>query len=435
MKVERIWEAPRVTKPYTEEQWAEIEKLGHADRRAAAGRRRAPHHGRRAHVRVGRRSGRRRVEHHRDGPRQAPARHRGLQPAQGEVRAAGPVALRPGQVVSGRAAAALVAQLLLAPRRRADLAEPGAARRRDAGSRRHAEHRRRVPRRRRRATGLWRPNTCSPPSKTRSITCGASASCRRTSIRSSRSSRIRMERARLAKVFEQGLDAVVGHVLPVARDARMADAGAPGPWFLRRERCYLIPGDSPMGYRLPLDSQPWVNESDYPYMSEPDPMAPPRRCRASPRSAASSSATRDGDPATAPSTERRRRAARARRRGRAMASSRPHRAGIPAVCRRHHAHRACAPSRATALSIYSCRRPSELEDYLELVAAIEATAEDLDTPVVLEGYEPPKDPRLNSFPRDARSGRHRGEHPSVRQLGRAGRPHHAPLRRRAPVAG
>src|SRR5687768_3877625 len=30
MKVERIWEAPRVTKPYTEDQWAKIEALGHA---------------------------------------------------------------------------------------------------------------------------------------------------------------------------------------------------------------------------------------------------------------------------------------------------------------------------------------------------------------------------------------------------------------------
>ncbi len=30
MKVERVWEAPRVTRPYTDEQWAEIEKLGHA---------------------------------------------------------------------------------------------------------------------------------------------------------------------------------------------------------------------------------------------------------------------------------------------------------------------------------------------------------------------------------------------------------------------
>jgi uncharacterized protein (DUF2126 family) len=32
---------------------------------------------------------------------------------------------------------------------------------------------------------------------------------------------------------------------------------------------YLMPGDSPMGYRLPLDSVPWVSKTDYPYMIEP----------------------------------------------------------------------------------------------------------------------------------------------------------------------
>jgi uncharacterized protein (DUF2126 family) len=46
------------------------------------------------------------------------------------------------------------------------------------------------------------------------------------------------------------------------------------PWFFRDERMYLIPGDSPMGYRLPLDSLPWVKDSDYPYLHDYDPFAP-----------------------------------------------------------------------------------------------------------------------------------------------------------------
>ncbi|MFY8054593.1 MAG: transglutaminase family protein, partial [Limnohabitans sp.] len=83
-----------------------------------------------------------------------------------------------------------------------------------------------------------------------------------------------MERARLRRVFTQGLDKTVGYVLPLqSNDDGVGPRWQSGPWFLRDERMYLIPGDSPMGYRLPLDSLPWVSQADAPYLIAQDPFA------------------------------------------------------------------------------------------------------------------------------------------------------------------
>jgi transglutaminase-like putative cysteine protease len=71
-----------------------------------------------------------------------------------------------------------------------------------------------------------------------------------------------LERERLRRIFSNGLDAVVGHVLPVSKPFP-GSRWQSGRWFLRDERCYLVPGDSPIGYRLPLNSQPWVTPGDY----------------------------------------------------------------------------------------------------------------------------------------------------------------------------
>ena len=82
------------------------------------------------------------------------------------------------------------------------------------------------------------------------------------------------ERKRLAHVFEQGLNKIVGYCLPLKR-RHYTDSSAAwisGPWFFRPERMYLVPGDSPMGFRLPLESIPWVSQADFPHIYERDPM-------------------------------------------------------------------------------------------------------------------------------------------------------------------
>ena len=80
-----------------------------------------------------------------------------------------------------------------------------------------------------------------------------------------------IERARLRRVFSQGLEASSA---TRCRFAHGGNAGwTTGPWFLRSERLYLMPGDSPMGLRLPLDSLPWSAEGDRLDVIERDPFA------------------------------------------------------------------------------------------------------------------------------------------------------------------
>ena len=182
------------------------------------------------------------------------------------------------------------------------------------------------------------------------------------------------ERARLARVFEQGLDHGVGYVLPLSRDDRDPEGRwMTGPWFLRPERLFLIPGDSPIGYRLPLDSLPWSAPGDLTLGAEPDlhvthPPLPPRQMYL--RSAASNPPAPFG---TAPEQQRPQRGDSA------------HGVVRTALCvepRQGRLHVFVPPVTAT-------------EDYLELIAAIEETAALLNVPVVLEGTPPPFDPRLN----------------------------------------
>ncbi|MCF8161048.1 MAG: transglutaminase family protein [Polaromonas sp.] len=263
-----------------------------------------------------------------------------------------------------------------------------------------------------------------------------------------------MERARLRRVFEQKLDTPVGYVLPIkvaGYDETYGAAWTTGPWFLRDERMYLMPGDSPMGLRLPLDSLPWVSEADFPYLIEQDPSvlvgalpaygavaakfatgklesAPgtaglalgaaaraaataatgtafagniylagsspqPEAARklqstTGPQSASSASAqsptqTEPADFARAPA-----------------AQESAHWITRTALCVEVRDPRRASGPKAEAVGeksgvLYVFMPPLEkLEHYLDLLAAIEASAEELGMQLVLEGYPPPRDPRL-----------------------------------------
>ena len=233
------------------------------------------------------------------------------------------------------------------------------------------------------------------------------------------------ERARLRRVFTQGLDKVVGWLLPLRSTSELAHApdrpaqpaGAERPrwltsrWWFRDNRLVLVPGDSPMGFRLPLNSLPWVADEDLPKAFPKDPYADdadndalaaaddepsgahdpedrePRRhesARWVPRTALCvevrdpvRSHTADAE---LPEIEGDDEAADAKRAARSA-----HQAAVEKY--------ALKPGQSSIVYIFMPPL-DEVDDYLALVTAIEATAEQLQLPVVLEGYPPPRDKRL-----------------------------------------
>lgn len=184
-----------------------------------------------------------------------------------------------------------------------------------------------------------------------------------------------LERDRLRRIFTQGLTAAVGFALPLR--ARVLDDGTheftTGPWFLRAERLYLVPGDSPMGYRLPLDSLPWSAPGDDTADPPLDPFSDFAPLPA--RSAA-------GTTAPVPRLQDQTRAAARFAPARGESAQQVVRSAL------------CVEARSGVIYVFLPPVP-RFEAYLDLVAQVEAVARELSLPIRLEGYPPPFHPQLD----------------------------------------
>ena len=176
-------------------------------------------------------------------------------------------------------------------------------------------------------------------------------------------------RARMVRTFARGLSQPTGFVLPVQRwNALASPRWMSERWPLRRGKLFLAPGDSPIGYRLPMNALPWVEPAVFPYIHPQDTLEQrgplPDAAHLQQFYSLDAVAGRQkiiGQTTTAEGTVR------------TALSVEP----------RDSVLRVFMPPVTT------------LDAWLELVAAIEVTARDLGLPVHIEGYPPPPDPRLN----------------------------------------
>ncbi len=195
------------------------------------------------------------------------------------------------------------------------------------------------------------------------------------------------ERARMVRTFTRGLSKPTGYILPIQRwnaQAARNRRWMSEKWPMRRGKLFLVPGDSPAGLRLPMKSLPWVPASSYPYIHGQDPLD-----------------SRDNlgpAPGIAAMPEPRSDAAEPRMRQVAAESTGPdgtrqdvveQEIGEGAV------RTALAIEPRDGVLCVFMPPVKALEDYLDLLAAVEETAREQKMPVHIEGYPPPQDHRID----------------------------------------
>ncbi|HEY0269171.1 MAG TPA: transglutaminase family protein, partial [Methyloradius sp.] len=170
------------------------------------------------------------------------------------------------------------------------------------------------------------------------------------------------ERRRLAKLLEAGLNEIVGYVMPIKpEETRKKNVSnwLTSKWPLKREHLYLLAGDSPMGLRLPLASLPELLPADVDPAFPVDPFAE----------------LAELPDVTAPGIVAKR-----------ILKEKP----LP---REVVFTALCVQVRDGRLHVFM-PPVVRIEDYLALIATVEQTAAELNLKLWIEGYTPPRDARI-----------------------------------------
>jgi uncharacterized protein (DUF2126 family) len=187
--------------------------------------------------------------------------------------------------------------------------------------------------------------------------------------------RLQVSSENILPAYEPGPESTepVGYILPIRRRQPPAGLGWSSQlWFPRPERLVLMAGDSPIGFRISTETMPWVAPDELVYEHEVPPFADRVKLPAQPARRADLFAvepTADPLPALSSTAET------------ATELIRPS---------------LCVQAREGRLHVF-LPYASKLADYLDVVAAVEDTCQHLGQPVSVEGYTPPSDPRLRSF--------------------------------------
>lgn len=186
------------------------------------------------------------------------------------------------------------------------------------------------------------------------------------------------ERSMMIRAFSNGFSKPVGFILPLKRAWWQTQCGwVAGRWPVRRGKVFLVPGDSPIGLRLPIESLPeegrrqdQVGNAPLDPTERQRPLREPKTIHAEPTCTSVVvndqvlDESGDGNPLTGEGDVVR--------------------TALCVECRNGRIHVFMPPTQRA-------------DDYLDLIAAVEQTCVNLKVPVIIEGYLPPSDHRLEFF--------------------------------------